>query len=181
MARGEPDAEAGHRRQDDGSDANVEGPDKVGVVARERAADDAGGVEDGDELIGELLGEALVHGVGGGVAHGDEEGKLEEEEPNGEEQERSLSEDAKVGMGRGVLGRRESGTNKSDADEAATERDEGDGAHCPAEANPFEELRLHDGVDDSPEAAGRRGHARGQSSPGLEPMADGGDAGREQE
>ncbi|KAF4504213.1 hypothetical protein G6O67_008391 [Ophiocordyceps sinensis] len=181
VAERQPHAQAGDEGHQDGEEARVEGPDHVGVVAGQGPAEDGAGVHDGQQVEGKRLAEALVQGIGGDVGQGDEEGELDEEDGNGGEGKGHLAKDAKVGPGRGVRGGRQTRAYEQDAQQAADEADEGEDARGLGVADAVEERRQHEGEDDAADATGRRRHARREAAPEPEPVADGGDARREEE
>lgn len=72
----EPDTKRGNNGEEDSKDADVERADDVRVVARKNSTNDRSGVHDGDQVVGKVLVKALVEGVGGDIAQGDEEREL---------------------------------------------------------------------------------------------------------
>lgn len=181
MAQRQPDAQAGNNRQHNRHQARVKRADKVRVVRRQASAHHGAGIHNRNQVVRKRLVKAPVHGIRGNVRERDKERKLEQEDARRRQRKGNLAKDARVRVRSGVGGGRETRTDEEDADAAADETDEGDDAGGPAVADAVKEVGKHEREDDAAQATGAGGDAGCEAAAALEPVAYGGDAGREEE
>lgn len=181
VAERQPHDEAGEDGDAEGDHVGVEGADLVGPPPGQRAPEHRGPVQDGQDAEGEGLVEPVGKRVARHVRERDEEAELEEEDAHGQQQERPLPQDPEVRVRARVLGRRQPLPDQQAGGREQREADEALDAQRPPPADAVEEGLQQQREGDAAEAAARAREPGGEAAALAEEVADGRDAGGEQE
>lgn len=91
-----PQTCSGQEAEYNGRNHRVESAHVVRCESRDPASEEGTGVENGDELVRQILGYPVLDGVGRDIGEGHEKSKLYEEDTSTGESEKRLPEDAEV-------------------------------------------------------------------------------------
>lgn len=179
--RRQPDPETRHDGQDDHEKVDIEWPDLIPPVARQCTPKRARRVQNRQDLERERGTEPLGTRIRRDVRNGDEERKLQEENPHGREEEGPVPEDAEVRVGARVVRGRETAPDEEVGRAGEQQAQEGEDADGPAPAQLGEQRLEHQRENDAADGAARGCEAGGEAPPAHEEVAWGGEGRGEEE
>lgn len=164
-----------------GQDHDAEAAPAVGEPSGEAAAENGGGVEQDEQLKGNVFGKPLVQRVTGDVGDWYKQGELEEEDGEGGRGVDLLAEGEDVDDRAGLRIMGDARADEGNADEAEDGADDADDLEGAVEADALLEVQDDDWEQHPADPTGGQ-RETGRQSPALhEPVSDADDCGREDE
>ncbi|KAL9598393.1 MAG: hypothetical protein Q9179_003921, partial [Wetmoreana sp. 5 TL-2023] len=149
----EPNTQHADEAEEDSCDHCVEAAQAVGDVAWYAAAEDAAGVEDREELVGECWGNIIRKGVGGDIGQRHEQPPFDKKDACCCQCEGYVFENAEIGPDGAAGFGRQAGTDEEVCDDEEDEEDECEEADGPGEPEAGKKRLEGEREDDAAEGA----------------------------